>query len=108
MKEELRIVIESKQFIEKIVECSILFPKREYVFKNKIIETSFQFLEDFYLYNYKKEEIENLFKDLAMLNYYVEYAYKKRILSHKLNKEFSNQLIILLKLTYGLKRKYVS
>ena len=44
-----------------------------------------------------------LFKDVAMLNYYIEYAYKKRIVSHKINKELTNKLSLILKLLYGLK-----
>ena len=38
-----------------------------------------------------------------MLNYYIEYAYKKRIVSHKINKELTNKLSLILKLLYGLK-----
>ena len=103
MKEELKIFIEAKSFVEKITEYSIYFPKREVIFKNKMIETSFSFLENLYMYNYKKEKLEILFKDISMLNYYIEYAYKKRILSHKINKELTNKLSLLLKLLYGLK-----
>ena len=95
MKEELKIFIEAKSLIEKITEYSIYFPKRENIFKNKIIETSFSFLENLYIYNYKKEKIEILFKDVAMLNYYIEYAYKKRIVSHKINKELTNKLSLI-------------
>ena len=96
MKEELKIFIETKSFLEKITEYSIYFPKRENIFKNKIIETSFSFLENLYIYNSKKEKIEILFKDVAMLNYYIEYAYKKRIISHKINKELTNNKILIL------------
>ena len=103
MKEELKIFIEAKSFVEKITEYSIYFPKREIIFKNKMIETSFSFLENLYIYNYKKEKLEILFKDISMLDYYIEYAYKKRILSHKINKELTNKLSLLLKLLYGLK-----
>ena len=106
MKEELKIFMETKSFVEKITEYCIYFPKRESIFKNKMIETSFSFLENLYIYNYRKEKIEILFKDLAMLNYYIEYAYKKRIISHKINKELSNKLSLILRLCYGLKRKY--
>ena len=49
MKEELKIFIETKSFLEKITEYSIYFPKRENIFKNKIIETSFSFLENLYI-----------------------------------------------------------
>ena len=97
MKEELKIFIETKSFLEKITEYSIYFPKRENIFKNKIIETSFSFLEDLYMYNYKKERIEILFKDVAMLNYYIEYAYKKRIISHKINNELTNSIFLIQK-----------
>ena len=97
MKEELKIFIETKSFLEKITEYSIYFPKRENIFKNKIIETSFSFLEDLYMYNYKKERIEILFKDVAMLNYYIEYAYKKRIVSHKINNELTNSIFLIQK-----------
>ena len=34
MKEELKIFIETKSFLEKITEYSIYFPKRENIFKN--------------------------------------------------------------------------
>ena len=103
MKEELKIFIETKSFLEKITEYSIYFPKRENIFKNKIMETSFAFLENLYMYSTKKEKIEILFKDIAMLNYYIEYAYKKKILSHKINKELTNKLSFILRLLYGLK-----
>ena len=43
---------------------------------------------------------------ISMLDYYIEYAYKKRIISHKINKELSNKLFFILRLCYGLKRKY--
>ena len=108
MKEELKIFIEAKSFVEKITEYSIYFPKREVIFKNKMIETSFSFLENLYIYNYKKEKLEILFKDISMLDYYIEYAYKKRILSHKINKELTNKLSLILKLLYGIRKKQVS
>ena len=38
-----------------------------------------------------------------MLNYYIEYAYKKRIISHKINNELTNKLSFILRLLYGLK-----
>ena len=41
MKEELKIFIEAKSLIEKITEYSIYFPKREIIFKNKMIENNF-------------------------------------------------------------------
>lgn len=107
MKEELRIFVEAKFFIEKVTEYSVYFPKKEIIFKNRLIDTSFLFLEELYIYNYQKEKIENLFKDIAMLNYYIEYAYKKRIISHKINQELTNKLSLILKLLYGIKRKHV-
>ena len=49
MKEELKIFMETKSFLEKVTEYSIYFPKRENIFKNKIIETSFFFRKFIYV-----------------------------------------------------------
>ena len=43
---------------------------------------------------------------ISMLDYYIEYGYKNRFFSHKINKELSNKLSLILRLCYGLKRKY--
>ena len=45
MKEELKIFIETKSFIELVSQYSILFPKRSVVFKNRFMDTSFSLLE---------------------------------------------------------------
>ena len=58
MKEELKIFIETKSFIELISQYSILFPKRSIVFKNRFMDTSFSLLEELYLFNYRKKNMD--------------------------------------------------
>lgn len=106
MKEELKIFIETKSFIELVSQYSILFPKRSVVFKNRFMDTSFSLLEELYLFNYRKKNMEILFMKISLLDYYIEYGYKNRFFSHKINKELSNKLSLILRLCYGLKRKY--
>ena len=70
------------------------------------MDTSFSLLEELYLFNYRKKNMEILFMKISMLDYYIEYGYKNRFFSHKINKELSNKLSFILRLCYGLKKKY--
>lgn len=64
-----------------------------------MIDTSFNLLE--YIY---KKDFQNSFLSLSMLDYYFEYSYKKKYISHKCCNKYLNELIIIKKLLYGWKK----
>lgn len=70
------------RFIEKNTEN---FPNKYYVLKNRIIETCYNILEWIYRANVlqNKEDKKEICVQIQMLNFYLEEALRKEILSNK-------------------------
>ena len=107
MNNDFLIVKNMKIFINDINSIVINYPRYEIVIKNRIQDTSLDILEYIYYANYikdmdKKNDIrKKILSKISMLDYYLEYSFKKKYISEKLLYKKSNQLDILTKLVYG-------
>lgn len=88
------------KYIEKNTEN---FPNNYIVLKNRIIDSCYNILENIYRANIfqdindKKEIIVNIW----MLNFYLEDALKKKLISKKKFESYTNHLIEIDKMTRG-------
>ena len=80
------------RFIEKNTEN---FPNKYYVLKNRIIETCYNILEWIYRANVlqNKEDKKEICVQIQMLNFYLEEALRKEILSNKKFLRYTGHLL---------------
>lgn len=80
------------RFIEKNTEN---FPNKYYVLKNRIIETCYNILEWIYRANVlqNKEDKKEICVQIQMLNFYLEEALRKEILSNKKFLSYTGHLL---------------
>lgn len=80
MNNDLRLIVEVKNFIFTLDEILVYFPKGEKVLKDSIYKTSYEVLKQITYANMLKDK-ESLQKEivtnLSMLDFYFEFAYKK-------------------------------
>lgn len=103
MKDRFLIVKRIKEFIFSIDSLVINLPRREFVVKNKLLSDSFDVLELIYIANgNKSKDVKlNILSKLSMLDFYLEYLYKKSIISDKVLKREYNLLSNITKMMYG-------
>lgn len=100
------LVIEIKKFIISLEDTLINFPKKDIVVKKNMLNESFTLLENIYYANYydgknrKDFQIKSLV-NISMLDYYLEYSYKKKYISLKNFNKKINNLTIINKMLYG-------
>ena len=100
---QILIVKRIKEFIFSIDSLVINLPRREFVVKNKLLSDSFDVLELIYIANgNKSKDVKlNILSKLSMLDFYLEYLYKKSIISDKVLKRECNLLSNITKMMYG-------
>ncbi len=95
--EKFLIVKKIKIFIYQLNTIVSLFPNRDYVGKNKIVEDSFLLLSDIYLINFsdKSDNLKkaNVLTKINMLDFYLERAYKLKYISEKQCLKLSSLLL---------------
>lgn len=103
-KDNFRIILDIKEFIMSLEPLLENFPNKDKTYKEKIMATSLETLELIYFANlikdseyYKKKVISKL----SMIDFYLEYAYKKRYLSEKVASNKSKEINNIIKMTYG-------
>ena len=103
MKDRFLIVKRIKEFIFSIDSLVINLPRREFVVKNKLLSDSFDVLELIYIANgNKSKDVKlNILSKLSMLDFYLEYLYKKSKISDKVLKRECNLLSNITKMMYG-------
>lgn len=87
-----RVARKTLRFIEKNTEN---FPNKYYVLKNRIIESCYNILEWIYRANVlqNKEDKKEICVQIQMLNFYLEEALRKEILSNKKFLSYSSHLL---------------
>ena len=95
MQDKLLIVTKVKKTIEYLEKITCNFPNKEYVLKNKIIETSYNILELTYKANIHKEivYIKDIIVKIRMLEYYIKISLDKKIINYKKYENIGNHLL---------------
>lgn len=107
MNDKFLLAREVKNFIIKLDDILINFPRKDLVMKKKIYEDSIFLLKLVYNANntddaglktkYKQECITLV----NMLDFYIEYCYKKKYISLKICNNLTNNIIKINKMIYG-------
>lgn len=83
----------------------INYPKRDYELRNRLMYDAYQVLEYVYEANYhelkdrKSFQIKAIMK-LNLLDFYIEYSFKKKIISEKQSYRISSKLLNINKMIY--------
>ena len=105
MNKEFYIAISIKKFINNLDEMIINIPNKERYLKYKIKKDAFNLLENVYLANYndlvnRKEHQKVILTKISMLDYYLEYLYRKKYISHKMCENKCDYLLEIKKMIY--------
>ena len=102
--DRFNIAIKAKSLIELIDNIIINYPRKEYVLKDRIQNTSFDVLELIYLANVTTDRKclqMKILSKISMLDYYLEVSYKKKCISEKKLSMCTNLLESIVKMIYG-------
>lgn len=94
-----------KEFILKLDDYLINYPRREFELRNRLVNDSYELLELVYLANYSKLDerksiqIKCMMK-INIIDFYLEISFKKRIISERQLKKLSNDLLNINKMMY--------
>ncbi len=103
--DKFKIICLLKEFIMMLDEIIINYPKRDYELRNRLMYDAYQVLEYVYEANYhelkdrKSFQIKAIMK-LNLLDFYIEYSFKKKIISEKQSYKISSKLLNINKMIY--------
>lgn len=103
-KDKFVVVIKIKEFIGFMDSLIMNYPKKDYVLKNRIQETSYDLLELAYMGNIMEDKTDIQKKIICLLNmldYYLEASYQKKCISQKKLNAACHKLEIITKMIYG-------
>ena len=104
MNDRFNIAIRFKNFISKIDELVINYPKKDYIIKDRLLNNSYDLLELIYLANYSNNKDIYIFKILSkisIIDFSLEMSYKKKIISEKKLSMMCKLLNEITKMIYG-------
>lgn len=110
MNKEFKIAINCKELLLELDELYVNYPKKARFVVNKMIDDSFLLLKTIIHAN-MLQTTDRLAKQkealalLSMLDYYVEYGYKKQYISHKVCEKYARKINILAKQIYAWIKK---
>ena len=98
MKDKLLIATKYKKTLEYIFNITDNYPHKYIDLKSRIINTSFDILENIYIINNNGNNINDLIPKIKMLDYYMYLSYKYKIITKKKYESISNYLLELIKM----------
>ena len=101
--EKLLIASSTRKTIRYIEKNTINFPNKYSVLKNKIIDSCYSILENIYRANIFQDldDKKEIVVHIQMLNFYLEEALRKELISTKKFESYINHLIEIDKMTRG-------
>lgn len=105
MNDRFKIAKLIKDFIFSLDVILICFPRRDFELRNRLVNDSYKLLNLVYYCNLLElkdrlvvqKEILSL---INMIDFYLEFSFKKKIISEKACKSRSNNLLIITKMVY--------
>ena len=101
MNDKLLIASKYKKTIEYIFKITDNYPHKEIELKSKIINTSYDILENIYISNIEKQNKKYIIPKLQMLDYYLKISYEKKIINKRKYEVISYYLLEIIKMIYG-------
>ena len=103
--DRFRLVTKCKEFIVFVNEIIINYPRKEFILKDRLINTSYDWLELIFITNLLEEN--RLYKQklmltkISMLDFYLEESYHKQCISEKRLNKGCRQIEEMQKMIYG-------
>ena len=101
MKDKLLIATKTKKTIEYIFTICDNYPHKYIELRKRIINTSFDILENTYISNIDYSNRKLIIPKIKMLDYYLKLSYKYDIITKKKYEVVSNYLLELTKMIMG-------
>ena len=102
--DKFKVIGETKKFISFLNDILINYPRKSFVLKNKLEETSYNLLELIYYTNLIEDRLDNQKKIISlvsMLDFFLETSYNNKYISIKKLNQGARLLNNIRKLTYG-------
>lgn len=102
--ERFKILSETKRFVEYVNKILVNYPKRSYVLKDRMENTSYELLELIYYTNMIEDRILNqkkILTKISMLDFYFEISYENTYISLKKLNQGVRILENIRRLVYG-------
>ena len=87
-----------------INEIIVNYPKKDYVIKDRLLNSCYDLLELIYLANYSNDKIDykfNILTKISIIDFCLEESLSKQIISIKRLKYITNNLNEITKMVYG-------
>lgn len=108
---DFKLLTLSKQLSFDIFLFSRNFPKNSVILKNTLQQSLFKSVEclHYYIVNathskIKEKYLKDFIVNLSMIDFYLESAYKEKIISFQKYNSYVKQIIVIRKMGYGLLR----
>ncbi len=103
--DRFKLVTKCKDFIVFVNEIIINYPRREFILKDRIVNTSYDLLELIFLANLlennRLDKQKTMLTKISMLDFYLEESYHKKCISEKKLNKGCRQLEEMQKMIYG-------
>ena len=102
--ERFNLASKVKKYIFMIDDLVINYPRKDYVLKDRLLNTSYDLLELVYKANMNKDRFNiqmDILVKISLLDYYLETSYNKKIISEKKLSNCTNYLGEIAKMVYG-------
>ena len=104
MNNRFNIAIKVKKFIFLIDELIINYPKKDYVLKDRLLNTCYDLLKLIYIANYSNDKDNykfDILTNISIIDFCLEESYSKKIISEKKLNQVANKLEEITKMVYG-------
>ena len=104
MNDRFNIAIKVKKFIFMVDDLVINYPKKDYVLKDRLLNTCYDLLELIYRANYSNDKDNYKFvilSKISIIDFCLEESYHKKIISERKLLNYTNFLKEITKMVYG-------
>lgn len=104
MNDRFNIAIKIKKYIFMIDDLIINYPKKDYVIKDRLLNTCYDLLELIYRANYSNDKDcykFDILSKISIIDFSLEMRYHKKIISERKLLNYTNFLKEITKMVYG-------
>ena len=101
MKDKLLIATKTKKTIKYIFTICDNYPLKYIELRKRIINTSFDILENIYINNIDYSNRKLIIPKIKMLDYYLKLSYKNEVITKRRYEVISNYLLEIIRMILG-------